>query len=402
MKRRRSFLTLTLAASAFYAVSGGIRSNYGIILGPICENSAMDYASVSFVLALSQLVFGILQPVFGLVSMRKSDGFVLKLGTVLLAAGLLLIPWCKNMFTLILVLGLILPAGTAALSFGLLMGIITPQLPPDRVSTASGIVTASCGVGSTVLSPLISTLCAAVGLLGCMLFLGIPSLLLIPVAVYLCGSSNETLGETAQEKTEPFSRMARQAFGNIDYRYLLIGFFTCGFHMAIIETHLYTEIGTYGYSNTTAALVFSVYGVMTMVGSVISGMLCSKFPMQKVLGSLYFSRVVMVLGFLLLPKNLVVIFAYAILLGLTGNATVPPTSGLTEKLFGAAKLATLFGIVFLSHQIGSFFSAWFGGICLEATGGYTWIWMADIILSAMAAFVSFRIHLNETRSSEAV
>lgn len=161
--------------------------------------------------------------------------------------------------------------------------------------------------------------------------------------------------------------------------------------MAIIETHLYTQITTYGFEQKIAAYAFSAYGISTLVGSIISGALCGHFSMKNVLGGLYASRVTMVLLFLVLPKNLITIFAFAALLGLTGNATVPPTFGITEHLYGAAKLATLFGVVFFSHQIGSFFSAWLGGICLTVTGNYTFIWLADVALSIMAAAVSFKI-----------
>ena len=161
--------------------------------------------------------------------------------------------------------------------------------------------------------------------------------------------------------------------------------------MAIIETHLYTQITTYGFPGQAAAYAFSAYGAATLTGCVISGWLCARFPMKNVLGCLYASRVVMVLAFLALPKSLGTVYGFAVLLGLTGNATVPPTSGLTERLFGAAKLAALFGVVFLSHQIGSFLSAWLGGVCLSAAGGYTAIWLADAGLSAVAAVVSWLI-----------
>lgn len=127
------------------------------------------------------------------------------------------------------------------------------------------------------------------------------------------------------------------------------------------------------------------------VGCVLSGVACSRIQMKPVLGFLYGLRCIIVLTFFLVPKTLVTICAFTILLGLTGNATVPPTSGLVSCVFGAAELATLFGIVFLAHQIGSFFSAWFGGICASATGDYTLVWGASALLSALASFVSFHI-----------
>lgn len=389
VSRTTNPVLLTAASALIYGLCSGIRANYGILLGPISQNSGVDYASVSFVLAVAQLFFGIMQPVFGVLAMKKSNSFVLRSGIALLTAGVLLLPFCKSLWTLMAVLGVLLPSGTAALSFGIIMGILTPQIPGRTASIASGVVTASSGVGNTVLSPIIQALTAAVGLLGTMLFLGVPSLLLLPVSIYLCRSAKET-APTAEQREE-VTALAREAVQNRDYRFLLAGFFTCGFHMAIIETHLFTQITTFGFSEQTAAYAFSVYGIATMIGSVISGALCGQFSMKTVLGWLYASRVGMILAFMVLPKSLLTIYGFAALLGLTGNATVPPTSGLTERLFGAAKMATLFGVVFFSHQIGSFFSAWLGGVCLSATGGYTAIWLVDVAFSGMAAIVSWKI-----------
>lgn len=384
---------LTLSACLIYGVSGGIRANYGILLGPISQNSGVDYAAVSFVLAVAQLSFGIMQPVFGVLAMKRSSRFVLRWGAFLMAAGILLLPFCKSPWALLLVLGLALPAGTAALSFGIVMGALTPKLPRQVVPAASGIVTASCGVGSTVFSPVIQALAAVSGLLGTMAFLSVPSLLLLPVSLFLCHPTEIAGPKVRKEKTEGLPSLVKEAAKSRDYRFLLAGFFTCGFHMAIIETHLYTQITTYGFPEQAAAYAFSAYGIATLAGCIISGGLCGRFPMKNVLGGLYASRVAMVLAFLILPKSLGTVYGFAILLGLTGNATVPPTSGLTERLFGAAKLAALFGVVFFSHQIGSFLSAWLGGVCLSATGGYTAIWLADAGFSAIAAAISWRIRL---------
>lgn len=388
-----SVALLALAASLTYGISSGIRANYGILLGPVSQVSGVDYASVSFVLAIAQLSFGVMQPVFGILSMKKSNPFVLRCGVVLMTVGILLLPFCRSLWTLLLVWGIVLPSGTAALSFGIVMGVLTPKLPRESVSSVSGVVTASSGVGSTVFSPLIQTLAATLGVLGTMAFLSIPSLLLLPVTLYLCRPAKGWGADrpTEVKKTSALAPLIREAAKSRDYRFLLAGFFTCGFHMAIIETHLYTQITTYGFSEQTAALAFSTYGIATMLGAVLSGWLCGRCPMKNVLAGLYASRVVWVLAFLLLPKHLVTIYGFAFLLGLTGSATVPPTSGLTERLFGAAKLAALFGVVFFSHQIGSFFSAWLGGICLTVTGGYTLIWTADAVLSGIAAVVSYKI-----------
>lgn len=390
-EKKTSIVLLTLAASLIYGVSSGIRANYGILLDPISRASGVNYASVSFVLAAAQLSFGVMQPVFGVLAMKKSSAFVLRWGSLLMFAGLLWLPFCKSFWTLLIALGLLLPAGTAALAFGIVMSALAPKLPRSSSSAASGIVTASAGVGSTVFAPAMQALAAAAGLFGTMIFLSIPALLLFPVSLYLCHPVSGAVPEEKHDEPSKLAPLVREAVRSRDYIFLLAGFFTCGFHMAIIETHFYTQIIACDFPERIAALALSVYGIAAMAGAVISGGLCGRFAMKTVLAGLYASRVIIVLAFLLLPKTLVTVFGFAVLLGLTGSATVPPTSGLTERLFGAVKLGTLFGVVFFSHQIGSFLSAWLRGVCRIATGGYTLIWLADALLSVLAAAVSFNI-----------
>lgn len=391
-KRSRSLTVIGMVAAAclFYALNNGIRSNYGLIRGAISESSGVAYGAVSFILAVAQLTFGIMQPVFGVAALKKGNAFVLVCGAVLTTLGLLTTPLCHSTWTLMAAFGLLMPAGFGALSFGVIMGAVTPILGEEKAAAASGLISASSGLGSIILAPVLRTALDHGGLWGAILALGIPLACLIPVALWMARSepAAQPRGETDQASLKA---LLAAALKNRSYLFLMIGFFTCGFHMSIIETHLYTHFLTCGFSERVVTYAFSLYGAMAMLGSVVSGFLGSRFPMQKVLGLLYGSRAVWIIGFLLLPKSLVTVYAFAALLGFTGNATVPPTSGLVGRLFGPARLGTLFGLVFVSHQIGSFFSAWLGGICLSATGGYTLIWCASAALSLLAAAVSFRV-----------
>ena len=153
------------------------------------------------------------------------------------------------------------------------------------------------------------------------------------------------------------------------------------------------QFTSYGFTEQSVTYAFSIYGIATMAGSVVSGYLGSRFPMKKVLGGFYASRTLWIIGFLLLPKLPVTMYLFAILLGFTGAATVPPTSGLIGRRFGPAALGTLFGVAFLCHQVGSFVSAWIGGLTVTATGGYTLIWCIDAALCILAAACAFRVRL---------
>lgn len=168
--------------------------------------------------------------------------------------------------------------------------------------------------------------------------------------------------------------LLRRAFRDRGYLIIFTAFFTCGFHMAIIETHLVSQMQHDGMTASGAAAGFAAYGVAAMIGPVIAGWLCGRFPMRIVLAGTYASRALIVAVFFALPTSSATLVGFAILLGLTGNSTVPPTSGIIEERFGAASLGTLFGAAFLCHQLGAFVSAWLGGVTATATGGYGLIW----------------------------
>ncbi len=386
-------ILIAIAACLLYGISGGIRANYGILINSISDNSGIAYSSVSFILAIAQLTYGIAQPVFGIIAIKKSNTFVLLIGAVLMAVGLLGVPFCHSILSLLFFLGIVFPAGTGAISFGIIMGAVSPLMSEKEAATVSGVVSAGSGIGSTILSPMIQKLLSISGLQMTIFALCAPIICIVPISLWISSNTKNTTItlESSNDVTYSLKDMFADAFRNKSYLFLMIGFFTCGFHMAIIETHLFSQFVSYGLSKETAAYLFSCYGIAVITGSIISGILGSKFPMKNVLGSIYASRVIIVILLLTLPKTVFSMAFVAILLGLTAVSTVPPTSGLVGKLFGNAKMATLFGMVFVSHQIGSFFSSWLGGICVQITKNYSLIWIVSIFLSVIAATVSFAI-----------
>jgi len=392
-KKKFSFTTagIIVLACLFYAVNGGIRCNYGLFRGAVTDNSGVDYASVSLILAVAQLSFGVMQPVFGALAMKKNNTFVLGLGGGLAATGLFLIPFCHSFWPLLLCLGLLTPVGLAGFSFGIIMGTITPLLGERRAAVVSGFVSASCGGGSILFAPLLRSSIDSNGLWGAILSLCIPAACLVLAAVWLSRQKPVGSSPIPHAQTTSLKELFLSALKNPSYRYLMTAFFLCGFHMAIIETHLYSHFLSCGFSDQSVAYAFSLYGLACVVGGTTSGFLCGKFPMQRVLGCLYASRTLWILGFLLLPKSHFTMYAFIVLLGLTGGPVVPPTSGLVGKLFGPASLGSLFGLVFVAHQIGSFLSAWLGGVLLTVTGGYALIWCLSALFSQIAAFLSFRV-----------
>jgi MFS family permease len=381
-------------------MSASVRYNYGIMLSAIIENSGIAYSGVSFILAVGQFIFGAVQPVFGIMGAKKGNISVLVSGVILMLAGMILLPFCNSAFSLMICLGFLLPAGTGALGYGIIMGAITPKLPENTVSTVSGIVIASGGLGNILMSPVLAALILTGGLLHSMFLLTIPTALMLPVSIWMGWNKKKTVNamerDTANapeaEKTEfDVGAVFRDALKSRTYIFLMAGFFTCGFHMAIVMNHLPTEIVTHGFTSEQASYAFSIYGFATVLGSFLSGSLCNKLKMKDVLGMLYGLRPVAVILFMLLPKTMFSVCLFTALLGFSGPSTVPPVAGIVRRSFGVRSMATLFGFVFLVHQIGAFFSAWFAGICFEQTGGYVVIWLVDIVLCVLASGISFLI-----------
>lgn len=399
-KNRLIVPLLVFASCALYMISGGIRANFSIMMKALAEHARVDYADVSFAAAVGQLMYGLTQPLFGILALRKSNGFVLVLGAVLMAAGLLLTAFASSKLALVATVGLLFFSGTGAVCFGIIMGTISPILGQRRASAVSGILNASSGIGASLLAPIMQRIQASAGVDRLLLVLTVPALILIPACLWISGIARRSPVEArASGESEGQSAIAklRAAIADPDYRRLMIGFGTCGFHMCIIQSHISAQIVSYGIPEETASHALTVFGLTSMVGSMLCGLLCQKLPLKNVLGSLYGIRAVMVAVFLfLLPKTAAPIFLFIIVLGMTGDATVTPTSEIVSRRFGPESLGFLFGITFVCHQIGGFISTWLGGIFISSSENYQAIWLIDIALCAMATIASYRIHKNVT------
>lgn len=385
-----SAVQYTACATFLYAICAGFRDNYGIMLPYLVEWSGISYSSVSFIIALGQLFFGLMQPVFGFLALRTSARLVLCLGASMMLTGLALIPYSNGMFMLTLSLGILLPAGTAGSSYGLIMSCLNQTLTPHQAHVSSGFVAAGIGFGICILSPVIQSVVSAYGIVKGILLLSVIVSLLIPASLWMTRNlSASRPGQTARPKAS-LKEIFLPALKHPAYRRITFGFFTCGFHMAMIQTHLFSQLTTFGIPEHAAAYGMSVYGLGVITGGVGSGMACARYRMSRILGVLYGSRCIWVL-LLLMPLPVPVLFAVIFMLGATGPATLAPTSGMVHKCFDPARLATLLGFVYFIHQIGAFTSAWAGGLCRSITGSYAGIWYADILLCLLAALACLSI-----------
>ena len=396
-------VVLVIAACIVHGVMQGVHDNYGIMMTGLIPYTGIDYVTISFAIGVGALVYGLAQPFLGILALRKSPVFVILIGILFTVVGLAATPLCTTPWALVLFFGLVLPFGTTGLCFGIIMGAITPILGEKRAAVVSGIVQASAGIGDALMSPALNLDISTFDIAFAMRALTVPFLLMIPIAIWMhsIGKKDPKREEGSREgEGNPkvsLVPMLKFALKDRDYRLVLLAFATCGFNMSIIESHLFSQYLSYGIDGNTASLTLTVYGIATMIGAAGTGFLGAAFKMKNVLAGVYALRVIVSLAFLFLPKSVAFAFAATALLGLSGDATVPPTSGIISKKFGAKNMAVLYGFTLIGHQIGAFFSAYLGGLFVDIGWGYSPLWLVNLCLAAMAAAASFRIRNEDER-----
>ena len=388
--KNQSTWPLLLSASAVLMITMGVRQSSGLFVLPLNAASGLGIVSISFALAVGQLLWGAVQPIFGAMADKWGSYRVLVLGALLLAAGLALTPVAASAWSLLLTMGVLSAAGAGAGSFSVLIGATAQRLPPIRRSFAAGFINAGGSFGQFVFAPLSQAIIGAFGWVAAMFTLAAVALLTIPLAWPLRGDAAPGKPAAAQLSGGMLQQIL-QALRDSSYLCLHAGFFTCGFHVAFLVTHLPGEVSLSGHSASVSAASIGIIGLFNIAGSLFAGALGTRYRMKYILAVMYGSRAVMIAFYLLAAKTALTFYVFAAALGFTWLATVPPTAGIVGKLFDTRYLATLFGLTLLTHQIGGFLGAWLGGIAMAENGNYQWMWYADIALASAAALVNLPI-----------
>jgi predicted MFS family arabinose efflux permease len=388
--RSPGVLLTTLLAAGILAITMGTRQSLGLFVSPLNSATGLGIATISFAMAIGQFSWGAIQPVAGAVADRYGARPVLLAAVVLLALGCAVTPFMDSGFGLVVAIGLLTQLGAGAASFSVLIGAAARRLPAEARGSASGVINAGGSFGQFLFAPIVQKLIQSLGWASAMGALAVMALAALPMVARLTRPVAVPPAPHA-EADVGLLRTLRSAMGDRSYLLLHLGFFTCGFHIAFLVTHLPGEVGLCGLAATVSAASLAIIGLSNIVGSLGAGWLSQKHSMKMILFWMYASRAVAVGIYLMLPKEPWTFYAFSVVLGLTWLATVPPTAGLVAKLFGVRYLATLFGFTLLSHQIGGFFGAWLGGLALAGTGSYDWMWYADIVLALIAAVANLPI-----------
>ena len=380
---------MTLMAASILMITMGTRQSMGLYVGPLNTDTGLGIVSISLAMAIGQFVWGAIQPIAGAFADKFGPRPVLLSGLLILVLGSALTPFVSSQLGLIVTLGLLTAIGSGACSFSVLLSAVAQRMPATSRGAASGIINAGSSFGQFVFAPIIGKLIQWVGWMNTMWAMAAVALLAIPLLNRLTNDTHAPAAAPAPEGG--LKKAVSDAIRNPSYLLLHLGFFTCGFHIAFLVTHLPTEVGLCGLSPTVASWSLALIGLANIVGSLFAGSCINLYRSKYVLAVMYGSRAVLIALYLVAPKTEWTFYAFAVGLGLTWLATVPPTAALVGKLFGIRYLATLFGLTLLSHQIGGFLGAYLGGLVLEAQGDYQWMWWADIALSAMAALINLPI-----------
>ncbi|MDO4878742.1 MAG: MFS transporter [Neisseria sp.] len=391
------------AASLILLITIGMRMSLGLFMEPVVNTTELSIRQYSMVVAVFQLVWGVAQPISGALADRYGAGRVLSGGALLLAASCLSVPLLPTVWGMLLTIGLLMALGTGAGGFSIIMSQVAANLPPRLRGTASGAVNAGGSLGQFLFAPMVQRLIAnpALGWQGAFYVWGILSLLILPAVKWLsCGKTpvrqqGEGKAAPAGQNGQTLGQAVSTAFKDRSYILLHLGFFTCGFHIAFLVTHLPTEISLCGLPPKVASNSLAVIGLANIAGCLFSGWCVGRFRSKYILFCLYASRVALILTYLAAPRTDENFYLFAAGLGFSWLATVAPTAAVTGKLFGTRYLATLFGLTMLSHQVGGFLGSSIGGAVVTRFNDYSWMWYADAALAATAAILSLPIRENK-------
>jgi MFS family permease len=367
----------------------GVRASFGLFTAPISATQGWGREVFALAIALQNLLWGAGQPFAGALADRFGSARVLAAGGVLYALGVALMSVAGSPLQMNLTAGVLVGLGLSGGSFTIVMAALARRVPLERRSWAMGIATAAGSLGQFLVAPLGQAFILAYGWQTALLLLA--ALVAIVPALATAMASGPRASGAAEEIDLGLKETLAQAFQHRSYLLLTAGFFVCGFHVAFITVHLPPYLTDLGIAPQLAAWSIAIIGLGNIVGSYAAGVLGGRHSKRWLLTGIYALRSLVIAVFLLVPISPLSVVLFAVAIGLLWLSTVPPTSGLVAVMFGTRYMATLFGIVFFSHQVGSFLGIWLGGLFYERYGSYDAVWWMAVALGLFAAVIHLPI-----------
>jgi predicted MFS family arabinose efflux permease len=392
-----------VSGAAILAIALGIRQTFGLLLAPMSIDLGIGRESFALALAIQNLLWGMAQPLAGMVADKFGPMRVLAAGTAAYAAGLAVMSGAAGPTDLTFGAGLLIGVALSCTSFAVVLGAVGRAVPAEKRSMALGLASAGGSFGQFAMAPIGQALISEWGWADALMGMALLSLLMAPLAVILLRARPAGDSRTGEPLAvgQSLGEALAEAGRHRGYWYLTTAFFVCGFQVVFIGVHLPAYLSDLGLPDTLGATALALIGFFNIVGTWLCGALGGRYTKKYVLSLLYLLRAMTIALFLALPKTETTVLAFAAVIGLLWLGTVPLTSGLVAQIFGIRYMSTLFGIVFFSHQLGSFLGVWLGGRVFDMTGNYDAIWLASIALGIAAALLHLPITDRPLRPAEA-
>lgn len=388
-----SLVQVLVFGSLMVTLSMGIRHGFGLFNLPITSANGWGRETYALAIALQNLVWGFAQPVAGALADRYGPFKIMVLGGLLYGLGLIGMALTSDPFLFNLAGGLSIGIGLAATTYSVVYGILGRNVSPEKRVWAMGITAAAGSFGQFLMMPLEQGLIMSFGANEALIYLGLLASLMIPLAFCL----REKNFNANQAGNQTIGEALREAMGNRNFQFLMMGYFVCGFQVIFISLHLAPYLKDMSLQHpeingaTVATTALALIGLFNVIGTYYAGVLGQRFPKRYLLSGIYFSRSLAISLFLLLPLSSMSTYVFAAIMGILWLSTIPLTNAIVAQIFGVKYLTMLSGLVFFSHQLGSFCGAYFGGYLYDLTGSYQIVWGIAIALGVFAGLINLPI-----------
>ena len=386
---KKALITL-IAASIVVIISLGIRQTFGLFYFDFNTDLDISISHFGFAMGLQLLLWGVFSPLFGVITDKYGGAVAIFIGFVFYLVGVLLFYSGYNTggyFTL--TIGVMIGIGLGSTAIGIPVSVVAKHFPASNRTIATGIVTCAGSFGYFVSPLLVRYSLVETGWENTLLYFSL--LLGLGLVVALFVSTPKIPVGVNQDNNQTARDALKEAFANKSFIYLTLGFFVCGWHIALVATHIPTYMADKGLPDWTPAMVLALIGIFNMAGTITSGYLATRYSKKKILSAIYLLRGVSIIYFIFLPPSIFNSVVFGVTFGFLWLSTVPPTNGIVAHIFGTKYVGLLYGIVFVSHQIGSFLGAYLGGVFYELNGNFDYAWYGSIALSIFAGLIHLPI-----------
>jgi MFS family permease len=390
IKEWRTPAVIVLCGCLISLISFGPRSSLGFFLTPQSQANGWGRDVFGLALAMQNILWGLGQPLAGMLADRFGIVRVLCAGGVSYALGLALMAFATTPLMLDMSAGVLIGFGLAGCSFGIVLSAFGKLLPDRWRSLAFGGGTAAGSFGQFLYAPLTVSLIDGVGWQETLVIFGVVMLMVLPLSLALAAGGSDH-GSRPGISQQSLTQALLEAFGHRSYALLVLGYFTCGFQLAFITVHMPAYLVDRGLSTEIGGWTIAVIGLFNIVGSLASGWLSNLMPKRYLLSIIYFGRAMAVLAFIIFPVTALSSILFGAVMGLFWLSTIPPTNGIIALMFGTRWFATLTGFAFFSHQVGGFLGVWLGGVAFERSGSYDAVWWLSILFGLLSAVINLPI-----------